>query len=80
MVVNVTQEDIDLGQHSHCTKCPVALAISRAIKEDLVSVAYSFCLIGADKYQLPEEVSSFITHFDLSESVLPFSFEFQYKV
>ena len=40
MKVNVSQKDIDKGVRGDSTKCPIALSIRRAFKNDNVTVYY----------------------------------------
>ena len=41
MKVNVSQKDIDKGVRGDSTKCPIALSIKRAFKNDNVVVFYN---------------------------------------
>ncbi len=69
MLINVTQECIDRGEHN-CTKCPVALAIKAAYPEaEMVSVGFEFAKIffpGLNNviYSLPREVSQWIRDYE----------------
>ena len=40
MKINVSQKDIDKGVRGDSTKCPIALSIKRAFKNDNVKVYY----------------------------------------
>ena len=48
MKVNVSQKDIDKGVRGDSTKCPIALSIKRAFKNDNVKVYYPIILSMAN--------------------------------
>lgn len=66
--VNVTREDIDLGERQECTKCPIARAICRLVKADtLVEVGEVVTLINGPKtwtLDMPEIADEFVESFD----------------
>lgn len=83
--ITVTQKDIDEGKAVDCDKCPIALAISRALGYH-VSVTRSLAFIrGNEKFnaKIPDEVGQFIRYFDLfgkdngwsTGTIKPFTFE-----
>jgi hypothetical protein len=75
MLIQVTQEDIDLGVKCSCSKCPVARAIHRETSE-FVAAGLTVVIIGKSRpVQLPDEVEEFIQAFDEGQLVTPFSFE-----
>lgn len=75
-LIEVTQQDIDAGAKRHCTSCPVALAISRAMGGGMVVVRYrtwsapGLCASGG----LPPSVTEFIRSFDAGRAVDPIKF------
>lgn len=70
MLIKVTEEDIKNGVRHLCQKCPVSLAIKRAIKKDDVVVAGS-----RTRKQLPDKVIKLIALYDQGYSISPFEFE-----
>lgn len=73
MIITVTQEDIDNGEMCLTEKCPVALAVKRAIGR---MVRVNACYIVADRnYDTPFSASEFIVAFDAGKLVEPFTFE-----
>lgn len=79
MIINVTQEDIENGQHG-CSRCPIALAASRAYGRQVYVGTYN---IYADYdgrnvlTALPFVATRFVGQFDTSmfDVLKPFSFE-----
>jgi len=79
MIINVTQEDIENGQHG-CSRCPIALAASRAYGRQVYVGTYN---IYADYdgrnvlAKLPVNAVQFVSQFDTSmfDVLRPFSFE-----
>ncbi len=75
--IEVTQEDIANGiRHSSC-KCPIALAVNRALRAGVNVGNDSFVLYRPSRIStifLPENASSFIKKFDAGSSVEPFKF------
>lgn len=79
MKVEVTAEDIAMGQRYSAEKCPVALAIERATGRRAIAGLTTIhwyppgeswmCRQG-----LPREVARFIRAFDHGRPVSPFSF------
>ena len=67
--INVTQRDIDKGIRRNCEMCPVARAMSRAFKSDvMVDVETWDFVVGRRKRNpLPREVVLFIEDFDNEE-------------
>jgi len=82
VTVHVTENDILSGWKSVCERCPVALAIARALDVDYVSVGCSSFIShghkqGEKTYRneyFPMVVIDFIMSFDKGEAVSPFSF------
>jgi hypothetical protein len=81
--ISVTRSDIDDGRVSCATRCPVAQAIRRAVPEsDYASVSIDCIVVdipSADgdgtysrMYQLTEEITDFIYHYDNGHDVAPF--------
>jgi len=90
MKIDITQEDINNGIPRNHECCPVALAIKRCFKTDLVLVngrramftkfkpmSLTGGAIEAYQYEmpLPENVQFFISMFDKGVGVGPISFE-----
>ena len=74
MRIQVTKRDIDFGFANDTAACPVALALKRRFKTNLVSVGFARAMINTNGYPLPESVSQFIREFDARKSVQPFQF------
>lgn len=81
--IDVTAADIEAGERGECQVCPVALAIKRVIRGDLiVSVIMGDVAIykptdlerSLVRIELPDKVGTFITDFDKDRSVTPFAF------
>lgn len=81
MLIKVTQEDIDGGITDDMRLCPIALAVRRITKEDLVEVdentIYIETIIGRSPklYKTSKTAKKFIQDFDAGEKVKPFSFK-----
>lgn len=79
MVINVTQEDIEMGSPSLCYNCPIAWAAKRAIAGSFAAVDGIKMVIESEekrtRYWLPEEARKFVDDFDSGRPVKPFSFE-----
>ena len=76
MRIEVTQEDIDLGEPCDPLLCPVALAIDRQLPGSDCEVEY--CTIDLEPgmvFKTPQSVRNFIAAFDEEEPVAPFSFD-----
>lgn len=79
MTINVTQEDINKGVRNSCTKCPVALAVHRALNK-MVRVGFSgvrveFSIGVLQFLRIPQECQDFMARFDFGMPVQPFEFE-----
>lgn len=76
--IDITWGDINQGRKKNCERCPVALAILRALKiEKHVFVGGTNVTIpslGFNSFAFPEEVTRFIENFDSWRHVEPFSF------
>jgi hypothetical protein len=83
--IEVTQEDIDKGERRQCNTCPVALAITRQLPEELKGCVVSVTCLNATIFskntrgilrhaELPEEAADFIQRFDDHIGVQPFTF------
>lgn len=84
MIIEVTQEDIDMAIEADCQRCPVARAIKRRFLDSHVSVGSNVVFISLKKNItsvkkgiLPLEASKFISRFDWLCDVEPFSFELE---
>ncbi len=84
IVVDVTAENIAKGVKDDCSRCPVALAIRRALSlnvnetSDYVTVNEDEIEIRRDGRNLsietPEVAEEFILNFDYGDPVEPFTF------
>jgi hypothetical protein len=80
MLIQVTQDDIDLGVQDSDANCPVANAILRQLGADMVSVGANDIVVyhkgdTAYLYDLPLEIAEWLDDFDDGEDVLPVEFE-----
>ena len=80
MKINVTEEDIRMGLRYECSKCPIAIALKRAYKEERVAVstvAFLIYHLSIPLHTLDDDsnIVSFIEDFDNGRPVKPFSFE-----
>lgn len=78
--VEVTEEDIANGQPFNCGKCPVALALSRAVPGCKPFVGFAYFRLDAGHgrlSRLPERVIRFIGRFDGRDLARPFSFDLE---
>lgn len=82
--IDVTQEDIEKGITGSCTRCPVALALRRAVPEATNAVVRKDC-ISVNPYDFyvesitPQKVAWFIFDFDGGGPAHPFTFEVDFK-
>ena len=79
ITINVTAEDIGMGDPMKANRCPVACAITKRLLPDNVRVTnreISFSC-GADviKNIAPDNVRKFIRDFDLGHKVRPIKFK-----
>ncbi len=84
MKIEVTEDDIKHGTKKDCGKCPIARAVSRVCKTNIVDVQdaddieveiVTYQAVQADK----RAVSNFIMAFDNDDPVVPFSFTLEEK-
>jgi hypothetical protein len=81
MRVEVTQADIDAGEPHACDRCPVALAVLRAMRDDADEVAVAANIISCYRdnveitFSMPRTVRVFVKAFDDGEPVSPFAFD-----
>lgn len=77
MLIEVTADDIREGARLSVFSCPVARAMSRAMRTAIVVNGTSWRMDGAvgDLRPLPKDVENWILDFDTFNEVLPFSFE-----
>lgn len=81
LVINVTQEDIDLGSANCCMLCPVARASGRVLGHCAVSATAIRVFQTGKSYRLPAAVVSWIERlderdfFDSGWEPKPFTFE-----
>lgn len=76
VTISVTQEDIDGGVARNCSKCPIALAISKVFGEDVTVTGVS-ASINDELWELPKSCLLFARCFDRSDKVIPFDFEME---
>jgi hypothetical protein len=84
--IEVTQDDINNGIRNDCDRCPVALAISRALPACRVSVYPDEVEIVRQpgvisQHEPPSEVTTFVNRFDNPSNIAvisPFSFEMDF--
>ena len=79
ITVEVTSRDIAAGIRGSAASCPVALAVSRVLKQDSVFITrFSIDVLDGDgwiaDYQCPEAVWAFVQQFDAGKSVQPLTF------
>ena len=77
-LINVTAYDIRLGIKKNCHKCPIARAIKRTLKAKEAEVSYA-TLVADHRMLFCEtddafKIATFISNFDNSKPVKPFSF------
>lgn len=77
--IQVTQDDIDLGEPGNCDRCPGALALNHqlggqwSVFDDLL---WRFTDDGpCDEFEIPRELRDFADDFDNLRPVSPFSFD-----
>lgn len=84
LVIEVTADDIRLGEPREACLCPIALAVARLLdtapvnEEVVVGVLMLLATLPDDltftEYELPEEATRFICDFEDGKTVLPFTF------
>lgn len=78
MIIRVEQRHIDAGSRSNCSGCPIALALTEAIKKAVRVFRYNFAIEKRPiPVMLPAVATTFIKNFDAGRSVKPFEFEFE---
>lgn len=83
ITVEVTQADIDAGIKESCVDCPIARAISRAVRVDArVGTYWVSWRIGnfLTELTLPVAAVGWIMAFDRGYPVEPFTFELEAEV
>ena len=79
MKINVTEDDIKNGVVFACYKCPIALAVKRAVGAANVRVGTETIRIfkGAvpRHFKMTDAAKVFVKDFDDSKPVQPFSFD-----
>ena len=78
-LINVTKENIAIGQSVSSSNCPVALAINSQTSSTSrvgVRVIDTFTINGYyyKSYKVPTRVRAFINRFDRNKPVKPFNF------
>jgi hypothetical protein len=82
VTISVTAEHIAAGEREKCEKCPVALAfltaLPRADRAVVTGFGVSLYRAGVKtRLRLPDAASDFISAFDNSDPVAPFSFDIE---
>lgn len=81
--VSVTAEHIAEGKRNDCSRCPIALALSRIVPPEGRVYVYSdhavFSILGKGPYfgDLPDDAQYFVQMYDKARSVGPFTFTMQ---
>jgi hypothetical protein len=85
MWIRVTQRDIDKGFIFSVTACPVARALKRTFRKEVVTdgICFYFCNFESNKKQplpnkkqpLPVRATAWISKFDTRKPVKPFAFQ-----
>lgn len=80
MKLTVTQEDIDKGIPTSCSKCPITLSAWRVFPNanDIWTSYYDLTVMFGDMsldYTLPAEAQYFMAEFDEHKTGQPFTFE-----
>ena len=78
MKIEITDEDIRLGQACSCFSCPIARAVSRQFPDDFVMVNRCNIVVESDNfekvvYPLSQEARKFVSDFDSGHPVAPFT-------
>ena len=81
MKINVTQDHIRFGGLCSCHFCPIALAIKDALPDSIVTVQIYCTFINGVRIDFSQntEVTNFISDFDNSIQVEPFSFDLDHE-
>jgi hypothetical protein len=83
--VDVTAEDIKDGEQRECSKCPLALALIRALPaaENVQVGPWTAKMLDKDMRRwftsLPVTAMNFVRHFDEGGWVVPISFDLEFK-
>jgi len=81
--LNITLEDIQQGTPSECSKCPIALALKRAVPGiTALAVDTSFIYFQEDRkffVWTPLEAGDFINNFDRGNFVEPFHLTLEFS-
>ena len=75
--LEITQDDINHGEHCNGYACPAARAFMRATEMEQGSFRFSFAWVEIGKHKkarLPDELAHWIAEFDLRNPVQPVTF------
>ena len=75
--VEVTVDDLIDGKPYDPDRCPVKLAIQRAVPDRPVSVYRAGIIVGGDEIEAPVIVQDFVARFDDGSDPDPISFEIE---
>lgn len=77
--IEVTKEDIYSGTRTDCQRCPIALAVNRAlgIKTSIIGRECMYLNKDSTEIHLPLVARNFISSFDYGILLAPFSFEIE---
>lgn len=73
-LIEVTQEDIDIGVAQASRYCPVALAVKRATKKPVMVHPTYVAFESGERVSVPNDVTWWISAFDAGAKGMPFSF------
>ena len=81
MLIEVSREDIELGEPMVADRCPLSRALQRSLNVPKVYVHLNtWSTDGYDRRNLPAEAIDFLNRFDFGCCVSPFTFEVDYEV
>ena len=74
LTIRVTQEDIDDGERRNGEQCPIALAMSRALGDDYVSVGDEYVTGSVYDWELSRTARQWVRRYDDGLRVAPATF------
>jgi hypothetical protein len=75
VILRITQAEIDRGKRNNCGLCPVALAATRALGQDMwFDTQLLMPMVGGEPIQVPEEIAAWAVAFDRGERMTPRDF------
>ena len=73
--VDVTELDIHSGHPSDSMRCPIAIALRRAVGREVVDVYGTYCEVRGRRADLPVPARVFVSRYDDGDPVGPLTFE-----